>query len=153
MKVLLVCSSGGHFKACRQLEDFWSQHDCTWVTFKTSTTEEFMRLHKARVKWAYSPTNRHLGNLLRNFGLALNLLLQDRPNVIISTGAGVSVPFLIIGRLLGSETVFIESVTRVTGLSLSAKLVRPFLKVLYVHWPQIQLRYPNAELIVAGDPS
>lgn len=153
MKVLLVCSSGGHFKASRQLEPFWSQHDCSWVTFKTATTEDFFRKKAARIYWAYSPTNRNLGNLIRNLGLALKVIVKQRPDLIITTGAGVAVPFLLIGRLLGSRTVFIESVTRVTSLSLSARLVRPFLSVLFVHWPQLQMKYPKAELIVSGDPS
>ena len=46
-----------------------------------------------------------------------------------------------------SQVVFIESITRIHSLSLSARLVRPFLHVLYVHWPQLQSRYPRAELI------
>jgi UDP-N-acetylglucosamine:LPS N-acetylglucosamine transferase len=68
--------------------------------------------------------------------------------VIISTGAGVAVPFLILGRLFGCKTVFIESITRINTLSLSAKLVLPFLSVLYVQWPQLQTRYPQAELVI-----
>lgn len=44
--------------------------------------------------------------------------------------------------------MFVESVTRITTLSLSARLVLPFLSVLYVQWPQLQTLYPQAELIV-----
>jgi beta-1,4-N-acetylglucosaminyltransferase len=65
----------------------------------------------------------------------------------LTTGAGVAVPFLIVGKLLGSQTIFIESITRVQQLSLSARLVLPFLDVLYVYWPQLKIRYPKAELI------
>jgi beta-1,4-N-acetylglucosaminyltransferase len=148
MKILLVCSSGGHFKAIQQLRPFWQDRDRTWITFKTATTEA--ALTGETVRWAYSPTNRNLPNLLRNLGLALKVLSGDRPDLIISTGAGVAVPFVILGRLRGSQTVFIESVTRVTSLSLSAKLTLPFLSTLYVHWPQLQSLYPKAELI--GSP-
>ena len=59
----------------------------------------------------------------------------------------MAVPFLVLGRLFGSQVVFVESITRIDSLSLSARLVRPFLHVLYVHWPQLQSRYPRAELI------
>jgi beta-1,4-N-acetylglucosaminyltransferase len=146
MKILLVCSSGGHFKAIQQLRPFWQDHDRTWITFKTVTTEA--ALTDETVHWAYSPTNRNLPNLVRNLGLALKVLIsKDRPDLIISTGAGVAVPFVILGRLRGSQTIFIESVTRVTSLSLSAKLALPFLSALYVHWPQLQRLYPKAELI------
>lgn len=146
MKILLVCSSGGHFKALQQLRPFWQEHERTWVTFRTTTTESM--LQDEQVSWAFSPTNRNLPNLLRNLGLAVRVIQAYRPDLIITTGAGVAVPFLILGKLRGSQTVFIESVTRVSSLSLSAKLVLPFLSVLYVHWAQLQRQYPQAELVM-----
>lgn len=149
MKVLLVCSSGGHFKASQQLRPFWHGHHRRWVTFRTATTEA--ALTGETVYWAYSPTNRNLPNLFRNLWLAFKVLQRDRPDLIITTGAGVAVPFLILGKLWGSQTVFIESVTRVTSLSLSARLALPFLSALYVHWPQLQSRYPKAELILSQE--
>lgn len=145
MKVLLVCSSGGHFKGLQQLQPFWENHDRVWVTFRTATTENALTGEK--VYWAYSPTNRNLPNLLKNLILAFQVINKTRPQLILSTGAGVAVPFLIMGKLFGCQTAFVESVTRIQTLSLSAKLVLPFLSVLYVQWPQLQARYPQAELI------
>ncbi len=148
MTVLLVCSSGGHFKALQQLRPFWENQERVWVTFQNKTTEA--ELTGEKFYWAYSPTNRNLPNLLKNIFLAWQLIRKTRPDVIISTGAGVAVPFLILGKLLGSKTVFIESVTRINTLSLSAKLVLPFISVLYVQWPQLQTRYPQAELVTSN---
>ncbi|MEA5473896.1 UDP-N-acetylglucosamine--LPS N-acetylglucosamine transferase [Synechococcus sp. CCY9201] len=149
MQLLLVCSSGGHFKGLFQLEPFWRRHQRTWVSFDTATTRQ--ALDGEQVSWAYSPTNRNLPNLLRNALLAWTVLRQQRPDLILSTGAGVAVPFLILGKLLGHQTVFVESITRIETLSLSARLVLPFLDVLYVHWPQLQARYPRAVLITPAD--
>lgn len=146
MKVLLVCSSGGHFKGLQQLRPFWENHQRVWVTFRTATTEA--SLIGENVYWAHSPTNRNLPNLFKNLLLAFQVIAKTRPQLILSTGAGVAVPFLIIGKLFGSQIVFVESVTRIHTLSLSARLVLPFLNVLYVQWPQLQARYPQAELII-----
>jgi UDP-N-acetylglucosamine:LPS N-acetylglucosamine transferase len=146
--ILLVSSSGGCFNNLLQLRPFWSLHERLWITPRTPMAEE--ALAGERVAWSFSPTTRNLPNLLRNLLLALRLLLQERPTLVLSTGAGVAVPFLVLGRLMGARTVFIESVSRVTSLSLSARLVRPFLTVLYVHWPELQRRYPQAELIVGA---
>jgi glycosyltransferase involved in cell wall biosynthesis len=145
MNILLVCSSGGHFKALQQLHPFWSEVPHLWITFRTPTTEA--ALENEPVRWAFSPTNRNLKNLLRNLLLAWDVIRAERPSLILSTGAGVAVPFLVIGHIFGSKTVFIESVTRVHSLSLSARLSLPFVHVLYVHWPQLQARYPRAELV------
>lgn len=145
MKILLVCSTGGHFNALQKLGDFWGQHDCFWVTFRTDATEVALK-HK-KVYWAYSPTNRNLPNLIRNLILSAQVVWRERPQMILSTGAGVAVPFIIIGKLFGCKTVFVESFTRVKQLSLSARLTMPFLDVVYVHWEQLKQRYPKAELI------
>lgn len=145
MKILLVCSSGGHFKGLDQLKAFWSHHDRCWVTFKTPTTVD--TLQGENIYWAFSPTNRNIPNLIRNLFLAVQVIRKERPEVTITTGAGVAVPFIIVSKLLGSQTVFIESITRIQQLSLSARLVLPFLDVLYVQWPQLKARYPQAELI------
>ncbi|MEB3123492.1 MAG: PssD/Cps14F family polysaccharide biosynthesis glycosyltransferase [Snowella sp.] len=145
MKVLLVCSSGGHFKALEQLNEFWCNHERIWITFQTATTLKV--LQEEKVYWAFSPTNRNLPNLLRNLGLAWKIVRREKPALILTTGAGVAVPFIIVGKLIGSQTVFIESVTRIKQLSLSARLVLPFLDILYVQWPQLKVRYPQAELI------
>jgi UDP-N-acetylglucosamine:LPS N-acetylglucosamine transferase len=130
-----------------QLRPFWKQHQRRWVTFDTATTRA--ALEGEPVTWAHSPTNRNLPNLIRNAWLSWRVLRTSKPDVILSTGAGVAVPFLILGKLLGCRTVFVESITRIETLSLSAMLVLPFLDVLYVHWPQLQTRYPRAVLVSA----
>ena len=33
MRVLLVCSSGGHLTQLYQLRPWWERHERTWVTF------------------------------------------------------------------------------------------------------------------------
>jgi UDP-N-acetylglucosamine:LPS N-acetylglucosamine transferase len=145
MKVLLVCSTGGHFQALQQLRPFWEKHEQHWVTFRTESTE--IALKDRRVSWAFSPTNRNLPNLIRNFLLAVKVLWQERPDLVLTTGAGVAVPFIILAKMFGSKTTFIESFTRIKQLSLSARIVLPFLGTLYVQWPQLQAKYPKSKLI------
>jgi beta-1,4-N-acetylglucosaminyltransferase len=145
MKIMMICSGGGHFRTLHHMRSLLECDTCIWVTFRSPQTEK--TLQNELVYWAYSPTNRNLPNLIRNFWLAWAVLRQEQPDLILSTGAGVAVPFLILGKLLGCQTAFVESVTRVQQLSLSARLSEPFLDALYVHWPQLQARYPKSELI------
>ena len=76
------------------MEPFWSRHSRRWVTFDTPTTR--MALDGEQVHWAFSPTNRNLPNLLRNTLLSWSVLLHHRPDLILSTGAGVAVPLSLI---------------------------------------------------------
>ncbi len=145
MKILLISSTGGHFQALQRLHNFWHKHDCCWVTFQTNSTELVLRNEK--IYWAYCPTNRNLPNLIRNSFLAWRVIKQERPQLILSTGAGIAVPFIILAKLAGTKTVFIESYTRVKELSLSARLVLPFLDVIYVQWEELTTKYNKAKLI------
>lgn len=134
-KVLLVCSSGGHLFEMLALRSFWSRCDATWVTFDTPDARSL--LAGARVLHAAHPTNRNLPNLLRNVVRAWRTLRSERFDAIVSTGAGVAVPFLVLGRLLGVRTLYVESITRIGELSLSGRLVRPFVDEFLVQWPEL----------------
>lgn len=145
MDIILISSTGGHFRTLVNLKNFWEDKQHCWVTQKSHSTESVLK--KEQVYWAYGPTNRNLKNLVKNLFLAWKIISQERPKLIITTGAGESVPFIVIGRMFGSQVVFIESITRVDDISLSAKLVLPLINRLYVRWPSLKVRYPQAELI------
>ena len=147
MKALLVCSSGGHFAGMMRLKKFWERNQRTWVTFRNPSTES--SLVGEKVWWAFSPTNRNLVNLVRNFFLAIYVLVNEKPDLVITTGAGVAVPFLFLAHLLGAQAIFVESITRVYSLSLSARLVSSFAEI-YVQWPELQQNYPKTIYVGAS---
>ena len=99
--VLLVGSSGGHLAQLLALRAWWSDRDRAWVTFPTQDAKS--QLHGERVVWAYHPTTRNIPNFIRNTGLAFRLLRKEKPSVILSTGAGVAVPFFVLGWLRGYQ--------------------------------------------------
>ncbi|TYQ26709.1 STAS domain-containing protein [Pseudanabaena sp. UWO311] len=151
-KLMLVCSSGGHFKGLQGLRQYWQTYSQrTWITFKTGTTATELTEEKAY--WAYSPTNRNIPNLVRNLLLAIRLLRKERPALVLSTGAGVSVPFLVAAKYLcKSKIIFVESKTRIRDLSLSARLLRALkaLDLLIVRAEEIAHLYPEAVFIPMG---
>ena len=98
-KAMLVGSGGGHLAQLLALRPWWRDLDRSWVCFDAPDARS--QLADERVVWAYSPTTRNLVNLVRNFFLAIKVLRRERPDVVISTGAGVAVPFFLIARVLG----------------------------------------------------
>lgn len=145
MKVGLICSSGGHFFQLYLLREYWEEFDRFWVTFLGSDTKNLLEGEKTY--WAYSPTNRNIKNFFRNLYLAINIIRKEKPDVIISTGAGVAVPFLCLGRLLGKKTIYIESLTRIRDISLSGKLVYPVVDTLLVQWEELGKKYKKAKFV------
>jgi UDP-N-acetylglucosamine:LPS N-acetylglucosamine transferase len=143
LDVLLVCSTGGHLLQLHLLRAAWAGLGTTWVTFDKSDARSL--LAGERVVYANGPTNRNIPNLVRNLNLAFRLVRRTRPRVIVSTGAGLAVPFAWIGRLFGARIVYIESVTRIESPSLSLRLIAPVVDRTYAQWPdladQLEARY------------
>ena len=143
LRLALVCSSGGHLLQMLRLRDAWEPYERLWVSFPTEDATSL--LADEDVTWAHFPTNRNIPNLIRNLGLAWSFLRTERPDVVISTGAGVAVPFMWLARLFGVRTVYCESITRIHGLSRSGKLVSPIVDKLYVQWPEVAESHRRAE--------
>ncbi len=140
--VLLVASSGGHLLQLTQLRDEWPRDRRMWVTFPT--TDAHSLLQDEHVRFAHYPTNRNIPNLLRNIVLAFRVLAAVRPRAVVSTGAGVAVPFCYVGRLFGARIVFIESFSRTSHPSLTARLVYPIAHDFFVQWPDVLRYFPRA---------
>jgi UDP-N-acetylglucosamine:LPS N-acetylglucosamine transferase len=133
--VLLVCSSGGHLLQLVALADAWRDHTRTWVTFDKSDARSL--LAEEEVVFAHGPTNRNIKNLIRNLWLARRVVRRVRPRVLITTGAGVAVPFAWMARLHGASVVYIESLTRISEPSLSCRLIAPVAERRYAQWPEL----------------
>jgi len=142
---MLVCSSGGHLAQLVRLRPWWAQHDRVWVTF--DTPEVASVLEGERVVWAYHPTTRNAPNAARNLGLAWRSLRRERPDVVVSDGAGVAVPFFFVAKLLGIRTVFVEVVDRMTSRTLTGRLVYPIADLFCVQHEEQRSLYPRAESI------
>lgn len=138
-----MASSGGHLFQLLRLRDGWSPQDRHWVTFDTADARSL--LAGEAVTYAAHPTNRNLPNLLRNAVLATRLIRRLRPRAIVSTGAGVAVPFCWLGRLAGARVVYIESFARIEGPSLTGRLVHPVATDFFVQWPRVQRHYRKAQ--------
>ena len=96
MKVCLVGSSGGHLTHLYMLKPFWKKQERFWVTF--DKTDARTLLADEKMYPCYYPTNRSVKALIINTKLAWRVLRKEKPELIISSGAAVAVPFFILGN-------------------------------------------------------
>jgi UDP-N-acetylglucosamine:LPS N-acetylglucosamine transferase len=134
-RAMLVCSPGGHLLQLLRLQPAWEGFETTWVTLPAADSDYLLR--EERVILGQGPTNRNLRALLSNLRLAWSVVRSERPDVILSTGAALAVPFFLAGKLFGARLIFVESLTRTTSLSLSGRLVRPLTDAFFVQWPDL----------------
>ncbi|MGG5359265.1 MULTISPECIES: PssD/Cps14F family polysaccharide biosynthesis glycosyltransferase [unclassified Enterococcus] len=142
MKVCLVGSSGGHLSHLYMLKEFWQNEERFWVTFDKTDANHL--LAEERKINCHFPTNRNAKNLIKNTFLALKVLLKEKPDLIISSGAAVAVPFFYLGKLFGAKTIYIEVFDRVDKPTVTGKLVYPVTDTFIVQWKEMQTVYPKA---------
>ncbi|MCB0964233.1 MAG: hypothetical protein KDA98_13200, partial [Acidimicrobiales bacterium] len=95
--VLLVGSAGGHLAQLVRLAPWWRALERSWVTFDKPDARSL--LADEEVTWAHHPTTRNIPNLVRNARLAVGHLRRLRPDLVVSTGAAVAVPYFVVARL------------------------------------------------------
>jgi len=141
-RVMLVCSPGGHLLQLLSLEPAYRELEATWVTLAGADVKHLLAGRDVLV--AHGPTNRSLVKLLKNLPFAWRAVRGRDPDVIVSTGAGLAVPFFVVGRLLGRRLVYVESLTRSETLSVSGRIVYPLADRFFVQWPQLAHRHRKA---------
>ncbi|WP_046468956.1 glycosyltransferase family protein [Allosalinactinospora lopnorensis] len=140
--ILLVASDGGHLAQLWSLRPWWKRRNRAWISFPTPDAAELLK--DEEVCWAHHPTTRHVRNLLRNTVLAVRVLARCRPAVVISTGAGVALPFFIVAWLMRVPTVYIEVYDRIDTPTLTARLCRPFTRLFLAQWEEQREFMPAA---------
>ena len=142
MDVLVVCSSGGHlFDACA-ISPAWSGRSRAWVSFDKPDVRSL--LAREQLYFGHGPTNRNIPNLIRNIGLAWRVIGESRPRVLVTTGAGVAVPFAWVARMRGARVIYVECAGRIDGPSLSGRLIAPVADQIYAQWPELASTWRKA---------
>lgn len=142
LKVCLVGSSGGHLTHLYMLKPFWIKHDRFWVTFDKEDTRSILK--DERVYSCYYPTNRNIKNLIKNTFLAMKILRKEQPDILISSGAAVSVPFFYLAKLMGKKLIYIEVYDRIDKPTMTGKMVYPIVDKFIVQWEEQKKVYPKA---------
>lgn len=124
------------------LKPFWENKKRIWVTFDK---EDARALLKNEIMYpCYFPTNRSIKALIKNTKLAWKILKKERPDLIISSGAAVAVPFFYLGKLFGAKTIYIEVFDRIDKPTLTGKLVYPVADKFIVEWEEMKKIYKKA---------
>ena len=142
-KICIPSSSGGHLTHMWLLRPVLDKAaDRFWVTFDKEDANSL--LEGERVYHCYYPTNRNIPNLVKNTALAWKVLRRERPDLIISSGAAVAVPFFLLGKILGAKCVYVEVFDRVGKTTMTGKMLNGVADLFVVQWPEQLKVYKNA---------
>ena len=129
----------------KQLALVYKGYDHFYFTFKGGVADEIKKNCRIRaipniVK--HNPLSWVVGAVLSFY-----VVLVERPNVVISTGAGIVVFFCVFAKLLGAKLIFIESMARIKRPTLTARFLYPFADLFIVQWPRLIKHFPKAKYL------
>lgn len=148
-RVLWVASSGGHFAQLMRIANAAdAAPDSDWVTFENPQTSGALDGKRAHFVDYVAP--RDVRNAAKAARWAAGHLRKEKYDLCISTGAALAVSVLPIAAARGVDTVYVESISRVDGPSLSGKLLRrvPRIRTFTQHegWSSAQWQWKGSIL-------
>ena len=138
LKIALVCSHGGHLTEMQMLLPAFDGHDCFLVSYRCRRTE---KLDSVQPTYLLDNIGTNVARMLAAFVQAARILRCERPDVVLSTGAEIAVPFLWIGKLLGIASIHVECSCHVRRPSRTGRLVYPVADLFLVQWPALLHAY------------
>jgi UDP-N-acetylglucosamine:LPS N-acetylglucosamine transferase len=144
MKICLAFSAGGHFTQIQRVIDAFNGHNVSFATIKAKPTENLPNVYYLRDTTGLTKIHMLL-NMIIVAIQSLKIIIKERPNIIVSTGADVTIPICYLGKFLNVKIFFIESFSRVNDLSPSGKIVYPIADLFLVQWKRLTKKYSKAK--------
>ncbi len=139
MKICIVSSCGGHLTEVKALDDAYGRYDHFYVI--NNRVKLPGDLARRTVFITHSERD---WKLLINLWEAYMILRKEKPDVILSTGAGPVVPFSLVGRLFFNvHVIYIETITSVDRPSLTGRIMRYLAHSLYYQWKSLTPYFPK----------
>ena len=127
----------------KQLASVYEQYDHFYFTFAGGVADEMSRT--ARVFSIPNIVRRNPLSWLMGAYRSLVLIIRQRPDIVITTGAGIVVFFCVFSKLFGAKLIFIESMARIESPTLTARMLYPFADLFLVQWPGLLKYFPKAK--------
>ena len=133
-RILAIASGGGHWVQLCRVAPAFADHDVHFATVDASYASD-VAPHSLHV--IPDATRWDRWSLLRVGWSVASLIVRLRPHVVFTTGAAPGALAIVIGRLLGAKTIWLDSIANVEKLSGSGRLVRRFAGLWLTQWPHL----------------
>ncbi|MGM0877129.1 MAG: PssD/Cps14F family polysaccharide biosynthesis glycosyltransferase [Bacillota bacterium] len=146
MKICLISSSGGHLAQLKQLLPIAQEHELFIVTEKNKSTASLEKNFKTYFLNQQERKNiSFIWDFSSNIFKSISIVLKEKPDVIISTGAGAVIPLCFFGKLFNSKVIFIESFAKINSPTITGRIIYKFADRFYIQWEELREYYPKAE--------
>lgn len=143
-KICFAASSGGHLEEISRLKDIASQYDSFLLTEKGGFNEINFCDKTIYVSQINRKEPLFLFKFIGLFARSLHILIKEKPDCIISTGALATYPICLLGKMAKKKIVYIESFARIDSPSLTGKLMYKVADIFIIQWEELKQFFPKA---------
>src|SRR5579875_1914999 len=141
-RVAFAASPGGHVDLLIALAPAVTSPERMWIVPDGARRQELAATgERTAAVRIFGRSPRALVGNLRDVGGALR---RFRPQVVITSGAGVVVPYCLMARVLGARIIYMETMARVTTGSKAGRVLSRIAATTLVQWPESLRVYPRA---------
>ena len=153
LKICLAASGGGHVRQRLDLAPVWAGHDYFFVTEDTALGASLTEKHRTYFVPHVAVGQARLGapvkmvtGAIKSVFRSAKIIFRERPDVLISTGAGAVFFAVVWARLSGARIVVIESFARFDRPSIFSRVAAPWAHHLVVQSKALAAFYPKAKV-------
>lgn len=140
-RVHLAASGGGHLDLLRSAAGVLEAYERTWLTTPGRAADD-LRSKGERVLALPPFDRRNVGGA--NLRASVGLVLRERPELVVTSGAGVVLAFCALARARGARVLFAETMARVDDISQSGRLLSRLAHRTLVQWAEARRVLPGA---------
>ncbi len=146
-KICVAASTGGHLTQLLRISEAWRDMPHFFITPGKPLSTQLTGGAKAYTVCAAN--RQHPLRVLHMFFQCVRILLKERPDAVVSTGATVGCLCCLLVKLMGGKVVWIDSISQPDRLTLSGRIVRHFADLFLVQWPALEQRYRKVKYVGA----
>ncbi len=133
-KLIAIASVGGHWVQLLRLRPAFLDFNVIYV----STHKNLKETVNDKTFYLVTDANRwDKIKLLICFWEVLKIMVKEKPDAVITTGAAPGLCGIIIARFIGIKSIWVDSIANVEELSLSGKIALKFANKVYTQWPEV----------------
>ena len=144
-RICLAASAGGHLTQLLKLADSWQGHETVYITTTEIVRDKLSKL--GRVYVVGECNRKHPLQVILVLIRCINVIVRERPDVVISTGAAAGCMMCFLAKLLRAKVIWIDSITNVECISLSGRMVKHIADLFLVQWPDLASQYKSVEYV------
>jgi len=133
-RVLAISSGGGHWEQMLRLRPVLEMQDVAFATvsreYQSQVQGKRFYIFRDATRWS------RFGLIVQAVQIAW-ILIRERPNIVISTGASSGYFAIRFAKMLRKRTIWIDSIANVEKLSMSGEQVGPYADLWLTQWTHL----------------